>query len=63
MDDTTQLVLAHMNDVMKVSTAPFSGSDLLFSMNLMLPLGSFGVHFLILCGVEIIGLLLLFPVF
>lgn len=48
-----------MNGIMKVSIAPFSGSAL-FSMNLMPPIERFGVHFMILCGVKITGLLLLF---
>lgn len=45
-----------------MSIAPFSGSNLV-SMNLVLLIGRFGVRFLFLCGVKIIGLLLFFPVF
>ena len=45
-----------------MSIAPFSGSNLV-SVNLVLLIGRFGLHFLVLCGVKIIGLLLLFPVF
>lgn len=51
-----------MNNTKKVTITSFSGSDLI-SMNLVPLIGRLGVHFLIWCGVEIIGLPLLFPVF